>query len=47
MTRVFPEPAPGTSIEKALYEVRYELNHRPSWAPIPLDGILRMLDLLG
>ena len=33
-------------LEKALYEVRYELNHRPSWAPIPLDGILRMLDLL-
>ncbi|MEZ5144018.1 MAG: maltose alpha-D-glucosyltransferase [Acidimicrobiales bacterium] len=33
-------------LEKALYEVRYELGFRPTWAPIPLDGILRMLDLV-
>lgn len=26
-------------LEKALYEVRYELNNRPDWAPIPLDAI--------
>jgi maltose alpha-D-glucosyltransferase/alpha-amylase len=27
-------------IEKALYELRYELNNRPTWAGIPLQGIL-------
>jgi maltose alpha-D-glucosyltransferase/alpha-amylase len=31
-------------IEKALYEVVYELNNRPDWVRIPLRGIL---DLLG
>jgi maltose alpha-D-glucosyltransferase/alpha-amylase len=27
-------------LEKALYELRYELNNRPTWAGIPLEGIL-------
>jgi maltose alpha-D-glucosyltransferase/alpha-amylase len=27
-------------LEKALYELRYELTNRPSWAGIPLQGIL-------
>jgi len=27
-------------LEKALYELRYELNNRPTWAGIPLHGIL-------
>ncbi len=27
-------------LEKALYELRYELNSRPTWAGIPLQGIL-------
>ena len=27
-------------LEKALYELRYELGNRPSWAGIPLQGIL-------
>jgi maltose alpha-D-glucosyltransferase/alpha-amylase len=27
-------------IEKALYELRYELNNRPSWARIPVRGLL-------
>jgi maltose alpha-D-glucosyltransferase / alpha-amylase len=27
-------------IEKALYELRYELNNRPTWVGIPLQGIL-------
>jgi len=31
-------------LEKALYEVRYELNNRPEWVAIPLLGLLRMLN---
>jgi maltose alpha-D-glucosyltransferase/alpha-amylase len=30
-------------LEKALYELRYELNSRPDWAHIPLHGILQLL----
>jgi len=30
-------------LEKALYEVRYELNNRPDWVAIPLRGILSLL----
>ena len=30
-------------LEKALYEVRYELNNRPDWVPIPLRGILSLM----
>jgi maltose alpha-D-glucosyltransferase/alpha-amylase len=30
-------------IEKALYEVEYELSHRPHWVRVPLAGILRVL----
>jgi maltose alpha-D-glucosyltransferase/alpha-amylase len=30
-------------LEKALYEVRYELNSRPDWAEIPLRAILAIL----
>ncbi len=29
-------------VEKALYEVRYELNNRPEWLSIPLSGIRRL-----
>jgi maltose alpha-D-glucosyltransferase/alpha-amylase len=28
---------------KAIYEVRYELNHRPDWAWLPLRGLRRLL----
>ena len=31
-------------LEKAFYELRYELDHRPDWASIPLHGILELLD---
>ncbi len=31
------------ALEKALYEVRYELNNRPDWLDIPLNGILAIL----
>ncbi|RJF75107.1 maltose alpha-D-glucosyltransferase [Rhodopseudomonas palustris] len=30
-------------IEKALYEIEYELAHRPDWLRVPLAGILRIL----
>ncbi len=29
-------------LEKALYELRYELGNRPDWVPIPLRGILSL-----
>jgi len=31
-------------LEKAVYELRYELNMRPDWVPIPVAGILRILE---
>ena len=31
-------------LEKALYELAYEAEHRPDWLHIPLSGLL---DLLG
>ncbi len=30
-------------LEKALYEVEYELSHRPEWLRVPLTGMLRIL----
>jgi len=30
-------------MEKALYEVMYEFNNRPSWIGIPLEGLLSMI----
>ena len=31
-------------LEKAVYELRYELNNRPDWVSIPVAGIERLLD---
>ncbi len=33
-------------VEKALYEIRYELDHRPDWVGIPLAGLRRLLGLV-
>jgi trehalose synthase-fused probable maltokinase len=30
-------------LEKALYEVEYELSYRPGWVSVPLQGVLRVL----
>ncbi|GAB4361935.1 MAG: maltose alpha-D-glucosyltransferase [Deltaproteobacteria bacterium] len=31
-------------MEKAIYELEYELNNRPDWVKLPLRGILNLLD---
>jgi maltokinase len=31
-------------IEKAVYELRYELTHRPDWVAVPVAGIVRLLE---
>ena len=31
-------------LEKAVYELRYELNNRPDWVAIPVAGIVRLLE---
>ena len=31
-------------LEKAIYELRYELNNRPDWITIPVAGIARLLE---
>lgn len=32
-------------LEKAIYELSYELNHRPNWVGIPLEGIFNLLSI--
>jgi maltose alpha-D-glucosyltransferase/alpha-amylase len=32
-------------LDKALYELRYELNNRPDWVHIPLRGILQLMEV--
>jgi maltokinase len=31
-------------LEKAVYELRYELNNRPDWVAIPVAGVVRLLE---
>ncbi len=33
------------TFEKALYELRYELDNRPDWIHIPVRGLLALLDV--
>jgi trehalose synthase-fused probable maltokinase len=32
-------------VEKALYELRYEINHRPDWVAIPLAGLSELFQI--
>jgi maltose alpha-D-glucosyltransferase / alpha-amylase len=34
-------------LEKALYEVGYELNNRPDWVWIPIEGVLRLVETMS
>ena len=31
-------------LEKAIYEIGYELNNRPEWTQIPLKGLLELVE---
>jgi maltose alpha-D-glucosyltransferase/alpha-amylase len=51
-TRLVPEdPEPlkilldAFLLEKAIYEVGYELNNRPDWLDIPLQGVLQLMEV--
>jgi maltose alpha-D-glucosyltransferase/alpha-amylase len=35
----------GYLLQKAMYELGYELNHRPDWVRIPLAGINQILEV--
>ena len=32
------------TLEKALYEIRYELDNRPDWVGIPVKGVLDLIE---
>jgi predicted trehalose synthase len=37
-------PVAKCLIEKTLCEINYELANRPDWVPIPIDGLLSILN---
>jgi len=52
VTPILPQTREGMKVildayllEKALYEVNYELNNRPDWVGLPLQGILQVLGI--
>jgi predicted trehalose synthase len=34
-------------LEKAVYELGYELNNRPDWVRVPVEGILELIKSAG
>lgn len=34
-------------LEKAFYELRYEIDHRPEWVGVPVSGILSLMEALS
>ncbi|MGI0151946.1 MAG: phosphotransferase, partial [Thermoplasmata archaeon] len=34
-------------LEKAIYEIGYEISNRPAWLPVPIRGLLRLLSTEG
>ena len=53
-THLWPAEEPKTHdllnlflLEKALYEIEYELSNRPAWSHIPIEATLRILEQRG
>jgi len=51
-TPILPQTRDGIKVildafllDKAIYEVNYELNNRPDWVGLPLQGILQVLEI--
>jgi maltokinase len=50
ISELLPDPAvasavmTGYELDKALYELEYELSHRPEWVSIPLDALERLVE---
>jgi maltose alpha-D-glucosyltransferase/alpha-amylase len=53
-TPILPQPREGMKVlldayllYKAIYEISYELNNRPDWVGLPLQGVLKVLGVEG